>query len=99
MSPTTTVGGLLFSYFKIVSRTRIRSLGVVFSLRTSLPRYGRTTFEKETDLPISGYRLGLYRLPFLSFPRVTLDFVPRGTFISSSTKDSKLLRQKDTAFG
>lgn len=98
MSPTT-VRGLLFTYFKIVSRdknsfTRRRRL-----LRTSLPRYGRATFERETDLPISGYRLGLYRLPFLSFPRVTLDFVPRGTFISSSTKDSKLLRQKDTAFG
>lgn len=59
----------------------------------------RTGDFRETDLPISGYRLGLYRLPFLSFPRVTLDFVPRGTFISSSTQDSKLLRQKDTAFG
>lgn len=59
----------------------------------------RTGDFRETDLPISGYRLGLYRLPFLSFPRVTLDSVPRGTFISSSTKDSKLLRQKDTAFG
>lgn len=89
-------------YYLHISRlfpgTRIPSLGVVFLL-TSLPRYGRATFEKETDLPISGYRLGLYRLPFLSFPRVTLDSVPRGTFISSSTKHSKLLRQKDTAFG
>jgi len=58
----------------------------------------RTGDFRETDLPISGYRLGLYRLPFLK-SQVTSYFVPRGTFNSSSTKESKLLRQNDTAFG
>lgn len=94
MSPATTVGGLLFTYFKIASRdknsfTRRRLL----PLLTSLPRYGRATFEK----PTCRFRVtDLGFTDFLSFPYL---LVPRGTFISSSTKDSKLLRQKDTAFG
>lgn len=86
------------TYFKTVSRDKNSFIRGRLLLLTSLPRYGRATFERETDLPISGYRLGLYRLPFLK-SQVTSYFVPRGTFISSSTKDSKLLRQKDTAFG